>query len=179
MVLSYNNVYGGEGQNDFADCVITVTVLSIIEWEGEDFPNINLDDHADAPMDARADAPEGTSTYTLWTNSNVAISSDQTATSQLTDGTDVLITKYKLSTPGGDGASTTGATALDIAASFASTWTDHDEFLETPLAITHVNTDGGVEVMLSVQATNEADEVADSGDYTATQRLTATWVSDD
>lgn len=173
------NVYADDPGADFADCAITVTVESIIEWEGAWFPAIDLDAQSgDAPIDERGDDPTGTSAFTLWTNCNVELSADNTATARLTDGTDVLITKYQIATDG-DGVTATGATAGAVTASSSNVWTAYDTFLATPLAITHFNTDGGVEVTLSVQATNEADEVADSGSYSATQRITATWTSDD
>jgi len=194
-VLSYTTrlTFGDEVSPDTADCAITITVDTIIEWEGADeadhFPNISLDSQSDeAPITKRADAPEGSSDYTLWTNCNVVLTADTSTTAQLTDtdgaATDVLITKYKISTDGdGDataGITKTGATDSDISSSGASTWTLYSSFLSpTGLAITHAAGDGGVEVTLEVQATNEADEVADAGAYTATQTITATWDSDD
>jgi len=161
---------------DDATCDISVTVNEIMEWEPGNFPAIDLHTHADGPITTRTGAPEDTADFTLWTNGDVALSADDTA--QLTDGTDVLITKYKISTDG-DGSGTTGADGDAVTASHSDSWEDHDDFLDgsyAALAITHVATDGGVEITLEVQATNEADEVADAGDYTATQTITATWV---
>ncbi|HAL45169.1 MAG TPA: hypothetical protein DCP47_04540, partial [Phycisphaerales bacterium] len=141
---------GDDGGTDPATCAITITVDSIVEWEGsnpqgtaEPMPAIAL-----ANITDQASAPEGTSTLTLFTNSNVAISADNTDDSQLThtDGTvDTLVTKYKLATDGA-GAVATGATGAAVTAAAASTWTVHSSFLTpTALAITHVNTDGAVE----------------------------------
>ena len=161
---------------DTAECDITITVDSIIEWEGLAFAAIDLDSQ-ESSISAQADSPEGSAAYTLWTNCNVELSADNTATAQLTDGTDVLVTKYKISTDEA-GVTATGATVAAVAASGSDTYTLHNLFLDTPLAITHFNTDGNVEVTLEVEATNDADEVSDSGDYTATQTITATWVSD-
>jgi len=161
---------------DAATCAISVTVASIIEWEGANFAAIDLDAQ-EAAISAKAHTPEGSAAYTLWTNCNVELGADNTGTSQLTDGTDVLITKYKISTDG-DGDPETGAAAGAVTASSSDVYTVHNSFLSTALAITHFNTDGSAEVTLEVEASNEADEVADSGSYTATQTITATWTSD-
>jgi hypothetical protein len=176
MVISYNTkpAFGDNGGNDAATCDITITVNSIVEWEGANFAAINL-----AAIDAQGDEPNDSSVYSLWTNSNVALSADQTTASELThSGTvDTLVTKYKISTDG-DGDPNTGATAVDVGLSGSDVWTTYDLFLETALAITHYNTDGRVEVTLEVQASNDADNVADTGAYAAQQTITATWVSD-
>lgn len=180
VLMSFNTmpVYGADPGSDSATCAITITVNSIIEWEGANFAAINL-----AAITSQASAPTGNAIYTLWTNCNVELSSDRTNASELTHQrgvagmADMLVTKYKISTDG-DGVATTGATAADVLASSASTWTTYDNFLATHLQVTHFNTDGAVEVTLSVQATNDADNVADSGAYSATQTITAAWVSD-
>ena len=164
-----------------ATCAITVTVDTIIEWDG-DFPAIDLDSQ-ESTLDSQGDSPEGTSTFTLWTNCNLTLSSDQTALSQLyhsRDGganEDTLVTKYKISTDEA-GVTATGATAAAVTASSSDTYTVHSSFLSTALAITHFNTDGAVEVTLEVEATNDSDNVADSGAYEATQTITTAWVSD-
>ncbi len=166
---------------DTADCAISVTVDTIIEWEGADFPAIDLDSQ-ESSISAQADTPEGSSDYTLWINCNVAISANNTASgpAELTDGTDILVTKYKISTDG-DGDPATGATGTAVSNSNSDVWTEYDSFLATALQLTHFNTDGSVELTLEVEASNDPTghkEVADSGDYTATQTITATWVSD-
>ncbi len=167
-------VYAADPGDSVATCDISLTVDSIIEWEGGAFPNINL-----TTITAHADSPEGQSNYTLWTNCNVTIAADTlTNDARLTDGTDTIRTEYQLSTDG-DGDPATGADAAAIAASNSDEWTIHNLFLATPLLITHYNTDGGVEITLYVKAVQEADEVPDSGDYTAQQTLTAAWDSDD
>ncbi|MDD5010585.1 MAG: hypothetical protein PHQ00_00505 [Phycisphaerae bacterium] len=178
MAIGYNPraVFADEVGPDAAECAISVTVDSIIEWEDEDFPAIDLDSQ-ESSISAQATSPEGSAVYTLWTNCNVELSADNTATAQLTDGTDVLVTKYKISTDG-DGVTETGANAAAIAASGSDAYVLHNLFLATPLDIAHFNTDGAVEVTLEIEATNPSDEVADSGDYTATQTITATWTSD-
>ena len=45
---------------DTADCAISVTVDTIIEWEGADFPAIDLDSQ-ESSISAQADTPEGSS----------------------------------------------------------------------------------------------------------------------
>jgi hypothetical protein len=159
-----------------ATCAVSVTVDPIIEWEGANFAALAPDN-----ITAQASAPTASKVYTLWTNCNVALSADQTVASQLKHGAggeaDTLVTKYKIST-NGDGATETGATALAVTASGSDNYVIYSDFLETPLAITHVNTDGAVEITLFVEATNDTDNVADSGLYSATQTITATWVSD-
>jgi len=166
---------------DAATCAISITVDSIIEWEGANFAAIDLNSQ-ESSISAQADTPEGNAVYTLWTNCNVELSANNTASgpAELTDGTDILVTKYKISTDG-DGAATTGANATAISNSSSDVWTEYDSFLSTALQVTHVNTDGAAEITLSVEASNDPTghkEVADSGNYTATQTITATWVSD-
>ena len=180
IVISYNPrpAFGGTGQNDAATCDVNVIVDTIIEWEGANFAPIHL-----AHITAQASAPEDSKHYTLWTNCNVALSANNTTTAQLTHSRgggameDTLVTKYKISTDG-DGDPNTGATAGAVSASGSNDWKTYDQFLSTALAITHFNTDGSVEVTLNVQATNDADNVADTGNYEAVQTITATWVSD-
>ena len=157
--------------DDTATCSISVTVNTIMEWAGN-FTAITL-----TAISAQTDAPEDNETQTIYTNCNFEISADNTATAQLSSATDTLVTKYKLADDG-DGAATTGAGAAAEAASGIATWTAHDSFLSTALAMTHVDTDGAVDVTLYVQATNNAGEVADAGAYSATQTLTASWTSD-
>jgi hypothetical protein len=177
MVVPAKKIIGAEVGPDGATCAVSVTVDSIIEWEGLNFAPIAL-----TKIDNQSDTPEDSKTYTLWTNCNVTLSANNTAVAQLTDTVDVLVTKYKL-TIDGDGAAATGATATAIDNSDSDQFIEYDQFLNTDLAITHVNTDGNVEVTLHVQASNQDldghKQVADSGNYTATQTITATWGSDD
>jgi hypothetical protein len=187
MALSYyaRPAFGDNGGSDAAACTIDVTVNSIVEWEGthpQTFADIHL-----AAITARESAPTGSATITLWTNSDVALSADNTTASQLTytgsDRTtkDTLITKYMISTDFPE-TTHTGASAAAVAASHSDEWRDYDVFLKAaanaPLAITHYNLDGNVEITLEVQATNDSDSVADTGLYQATQTITATWTGD-
>ena len=180
MVISYNPrpAFGDTGQNDAATCDVNVIVDTIIEWEGANFAPIHL-----AHITAQASAPEGSSHYTLWTNCNVALSANNTTASQLTHqrgggaNEDTLVTKYKISTDG-DGDPNTGADSTAVQASHSDVYRTYDAFLTTALAITHFNTDGSAEVTLNVQATNDGDNVADTGNYEAVQTITATWGTD-
>lgn len=182
IAISYSPmpVFGEDPGDSVATCAITVSVLSIIEWEGAAFPAIDIDaESADAPIAAHADDPCGHSDFTLWTNCDVELSANiADNAARLTDGTDTLVTKYRILTDG-DGDPCTGAATLAVAASSSDVFTLYSSFLSEPLDITHVPTDGSVEVTLWVQATNEADEVSDSGSYSATQTITAAWVNDD
>ena len=157
--------------DDDATCDISVTVDSIMEWAGN-FTAISL-----TAISFQADAPQDSETQTIYTNCDLNISADNTVAAELSSATDVLITKYQLAQDG-DGALTTGATGADETTSGIATWTEYDTFLDTVLPITHIDTDGAVQITLSVQATNNAGEVADSGAYSAQQTLTAIWTSD-
>jgi hypothetical protein len=156
---------------DAATCAVSITVDSIVEWEGDNFAAL-----APANITAQADAPTDSETYTLWTNSNVVLTAKNTggaggAQLRHTDGTvDTLVTKYMIAFDG-DGVDDTGGTD-------SADWVDYTTFLNPGVAITHVNTDGAVEITLSVQATNNPDNVEDTGLYEAVQELTATWASD-
>lgn len=180
VMLCGMNAYADDPGDSVATCAITLTVDSIIEWEGAVFPAIDLDAQSllEAPITKHADSPTGTSSFTLWTNCNVAISANHSDAPRLKNGTDTIRTEYQL-TDDGDGVATTGATATEETNCGADTWTVHSSFLTNPMDITHVHTDGGVEITLSVRAVQETDEVPDSGNYSATQTLTAEWVSDD
>ena len=171
LCLTANLALAADPGDDTADCIIQVTVDTIMEWVG-DFTTINL-----TAIDDQTDISEGLETQTIYANCNFEIGALNTTTAQLSSATDALVTKYKLSSDG-DGSSTTGATAAAIAASASDAWTDYNNFLTTELAITHVDTDGVVVITLEVQATSPAGEVADAGSYTATQTLTASWTSD-
>lgn len=164
LLINTNLVWAADPGDDLATCDISVTVNTVMEWAGN-FANISL-----TAISAQADTPEGSQVQTLYTNCNLEISADNTTASQLSSATDILVTKYQLSYDG-DGVTATGGTDV-------GTWTDYDTFLATPSAVTHVDTDGAVDITLYVQASNPAGRVADAGSYTATQTLTASWTSD-
>jgi len=130
-------------------------------WES-DFAPIVLGN-----ITTRIASESGSSNVTLFTSGNAEISADNTATAQLSYGTDTLVTEYKLEFDG-DGSSATGGSVVN--------WTAYDSFLATPAAVTYVPDDNDVVVTLHVRASNYAGDVADAGTYTATQTLTAYWV---
>ena len=171
LLLNVDPLFALDPGDSTADCIIQVTVDTIMEWVGN-FTTINL-----TTIDDQTDISAGLETQTIYANCNFEIGALNTTTAQLSSATDTLVTKYKLSSDG-DGSSTTGATAGAIAASGSDTWTDYNNFLTTELAITHVDTDGAVVITLEVQATAPSGEVPDAGSYTATQTLTASWTSD-
>jgi len=150
-------------QSDTATCGITVTVDAIVEWDAAAFTAIGL-----ANITAQGDQPTGTSSLVLYTNGDVDLTADNDTDAQLSSATDALVTEYQL-TDDGDGTSGTGM-VTDV-----TTWTDYTTFLSPAVTVTHVSTDGAVNITLGVRASNPAGEVADTGAYSATQTLTATW----
>ena len=169
--VTANLAFAADPGDDSATCAVSVTVASIIEWEGGNFAAL-----APADITAQASAPTDSETYTLWTNCNVTLTATNTDLAELThsrDGgamEDTLVTKYKIAFDG-DGATATGGTD-------SADWILYSSFLSPALEITHFNTDGAVEVTLYVQATNDSDNVADTGLYQAVQTITAAWASD-
>lgn len=173
LCIATNLALAADPGSDAATCAISVTVNHIIEWEGTNFAAISLT----PAIAAQGDDPNGSATYTLWTNCNVVLSADVDADAELdNDGasTDVLVTEYKIATDS-NGVDGTGATSGAVSASSSGTWTGHATFLGTALAITHVDGDGAVEVTLYVKATNDGDNVVDQGDYSCSQTITAAW----
>jgi hypothetical protein len=83
------------------------------------------------------------------------------------DTAQILTTSYML-TDDGDGSTTTGGTNETV-------YTEYSTFISGGYTITHVAGDGVVVITLNAKAENPAGEVADAGDYTALQTLTATW----
>ncbi|MEN6386802.1 MAG: hypothetical protein ABFD79_16605 [Phycisphaerales bacterium] len=118
----------------------------------------------------KSDVQEGSSTITLDVSGfddEAIITANNEAGSVLTNGTDTLITEYKL-TFDGDGTSKSGGNSMENYVSAGS-------FLDPGMNIKYVPGDQEVEVKLHVRASNRADGVSDSGNYTATQTLTITW----
>ncbi len=166
LLLDANLVWAPDPGDQPATCSISVTVNTVMEWAGN-FSDIGL-----TAISSQADAPEGSQAQTLYTNCNLDIGADNTTAARLSSATDSLVTKYKLSYDG-DGVTATGGTS-------ENTWRDYSIFLvSSPAeAVTHVNTDGAVNITLYVQASNPNGEVADAGSYIAVQTLTASWTSD-
>jgi len=149
---------------DAATALVTVTVDEIIEWAAANFEEIHL-----LTITARGDAPEASKALVLYTNCDLDIIADKTTAARLTKTTDTLVTEYKLNYDfEADGANTWGVPSTD--------WEDYTTFLGAGgSAVTHETLDGAVNVTLSARASNAAGTLADAGDYTATQTLTATF----
>jgi hypothetical protein len=146
---------------DAATALVTVTVDEIIEWAAANFDTIAI-----AAITNQADTPSASQMLVLYTNCDLDITADHSAAAQLTKTTDTLVTEYKLEYDG-DGDPATGGATVD--------WTDYATFIPVGSAVTHYTLDGAVEVTLSARASNAAGTLADAGDYTATQTLTATF----
>jgi len=147
-----------------ATALVTVTVDEIIEWAAANFTEIHL-----LTITEQADAPEASQPLVLYTNCHLTITADITTepnNAQLKKTTDSLVTEYKLEYDG-DGDPDTGGTNVG--------WTDWTTFLSGGSAVAHVSLDGAVEVTLFARARNATGTLADAGDYTATQTLTATF----
>jgi hypothetical protein len=110
---------------------------------------------------------EGSSSAILSLNGDVEISAGNVPAAQLSFSGDTLVTEYKL-TFDGNGSTATGGTATD--------YKTYDEFLKPAVRVTYVTDDNDVEVTLHVRASNDADGLADAGEYIATQTLTVHWV---
>ncbi len=140
-----------------------VSSASTFMYWSDNFPDITVSEH----ITERDDIVSGNSTTTLHTSGDAEISADNSATAQLSLGSCTLATEYKL-TFDGDGSSATGGSTVD--------WTSYDSFLSLAAGITHISDDNDVELTLYVRASNQANQLADAGTYTATQTLTAHWV---
>lgn len=106
----------------------------------------------------------GQSNCRLRTNCDVEITADNSTASRLTGpGGDFLVTEY----------------ALSIDGSEEEPFAPYDSFLSTPVAVDYNGGDMGpwmdLEVTLRVRASNPPGEVANTGNYEATQTLTAHW----
>jgi hypothetical protein len=127
-------------------------------------------------ISSQSDVREGSSTIELnitTTDENAIITADNSTTAQLkdTDGAakDTLVTEYKL-TFDGDGTGTKSG-AADM-----QNYVEYNNFLLSEgIEVKYVPGDPTIGVTLWVRASNRAHNVADSGNYTATQTLTITW----
>ncbi len=130
-------------------------------WDGN-FSPITLQN-----IGNRDQVREGNSQITLFTSGDAEISADNSDAARLTEpGGDSLYTEYKLDFDG-DGVSKTGGSSVDF--------TSYDSFLSSPATVTHIPDDNDVEVTLYVRASNYSGQLADAGDYSATQTLTVYW----
>lgn len=110
---------------------------------------------------------QGSATATLFFNGDAEITADRTEAAQLSNGTDKLLTEYKLEFDG-NGSGNSGG--------IATSYEPYESFLLTPVTVTHVIDDNDVQITLYVRTSNNPDKLADSGLYNATQTLTITWV---
>lgn len=163
---------------------VEVHVSDVFEWENGGFDTIDVS----TDITSYGSDSEGTNTnITLYTNGDVTINAaDNTQLTHDGNNDETLVTSYKIESDG-DGINNTGAD--DTNADFVN----YDDFLDagSGYAITHVAGDGAVELTLSVMAENPSVDstppggsivntegaVADSGDYFATQTLTAAWTT--
>ena len=170
LVLLLNANLLGDPTDVDAKANVTVTVNTIMEWSAPSYTDITLT----PPIAAQSDAPEGSTNFTLYTNGDVHITANNTTggAAQLKLGTDpnqTLVTSYMLTDDGGDGSGYTGGTDQ-------TSYTLYDSFLSpTAYAITHVAGDGADIITLWAEAKNPSGEVADAGNYSAIQTLTAAW----
>ena len=135
---------------------------------GEDYMEwvSNFSDISLGTISSQSDQLSGSSTTSLLTSGNAAISADNAA--QLTNGSDDLVTEYKLTFD--DAGGTTGVDTPD--------WELYDMFLTVGNEgdVTYVADDNEVDVTLWVRVSNPVGRVADAGIYSVTQTLTASWV---
>ncbi len=143
-------------------CSALLLGADFMDWDA-DFDPIAL-----LSIGTRGQVREDSSSTTLFTNGDAEISANNSTTAQLSYGTDALFTEYKLEYDG-DGAAATGGSTVD--------WTTYNSFLTpTPSAVTWVAGDDDVVVTLHVRASNYPSQLANAGEYTATQTLTVHWV---
>lgn len=164
--------YGGTGTVNF-DYNITnpgdTTVWATVEGEKFMYWIGNFGEIALANIENRDQVCNASSQVTLSMNGDVEISADNSDTARLVEsGGDHLYTEYKLEFDG-DGVNTTGRETVDF--------TSYDSFLSSPVTITYVPDDNEVQVTLSARASNYPGQLANTGNYTATQTLTATWLN--
>lgn len=143
-------------------CSVLLLGENFMYWESN-FADIDIVEH----ITAQNSVVSGSSVATLNMNGDVSITSNK-SNAQLTNGSDTLVTEYKLTFDhtGGDGY--TGSSTVD--------WTDYNTFLDTAAVVTYVPDDNDVVVTLHVKASNYDGQLANAGTYTATQTLTVHWV---
>ena len=145
-------------------CKITCTVDVSVEWSDTDFPPIELPD-----LTSENSQVSGSASLVLYTNGDVTITADNSNSAQLSKGAlHNLVTEYCLEYDAAGAAQTGGSTV---------TWSDYDSFLSEASTVNHIPGDGAVEVILSVRAAYDRNAPPASGDYSATQTLTACWKS--
>ena len=162
----------------FATLALTIlptVICALNEYQWGTVTNIDIDTQ-DGHITSQGDVRVGTTTITLNISGDdpeAIITADNSTAAQLTDtdggATDTLVTKYNLKFDG-DGSSKSGGTSMED-----DVYVDYDTFLSGGVNIQYVNGDYDVQVTLSVKVSNRADNVSDSGVYSATQTLTVAW----
>jgi len=163
-----SNLVLADPANADATCNVSVTVDGIMEWQS-DFNDIAL-----TTITAQGDTPEDSDSIRLYTNGNVSITAQNGVAARLDHDTtdDTLVTKYKIAFDAAAGPDTYGTPGAK-----GATYQTYDQFLNgTAATVTHSTDDGSIVVTLYVQASNDPFELADAGDYSALQTLTAAWV---
>ncbi|OQA03736.1 MAG: hypothetical protein BWY69_00270 [Planctomycetes bacterium ADurb.Bin401] len=145
-----------------AQCRITCTVSSVVEWSDTYFEDIDLE------LNNKTKTSEGQASLTLYTNGDVVLTADNSKSSELSSGSISLQTEYQLHFDG-SGIDQTGAKPTD--------WCAFDTFLKEPVEIIHNPADGAVLVTLSVKASVDEINKNNTGEYYAIQTLTACWKS--
>ena len=146
-----------------AVCKISCTVASVAEWSEANFSDIDL-----GQITPKRKHSLGKAQLRLYTNGNVEINADNDNDAELLLGTSTLLTEYKLQYDGSGVTQTGGKTV---------TWFRYDKFLKKGSRIIHISGDGDVVVSLSVRASLKKKRPKQTGQYTATQTLTACWKS--
>ncbi len=120
-------------------------------------------------IDSQNQVREDSATTTLYTSGDAQISADNTPSgpAELSYASDTLVTEYKLAFDGNGSSATGGA---------GTAYAEYDSFLTPAVDVTYITDDNDVKVTLWVRVSNNSDEVADAGEYLATQTLTISWV---
>lgn len=144
-------------------CSASLPAGDFMYWE---HPNFNV--IAIPNISSKNQMCESSSSLILHTSGDAEIMADNSTAAQLSCGGDTLITEYKLSFDG-DGSTKTGGAD--------TSYETYDNFLKSHATIRHVSVpdDNDVVVTLSVRASNYPSDVADAGNYAATQTLTVVW----
>jgi hypothetical protein len=147
-----------------ATCKITCTVAEIVEWSKTSFPDIDIGE-----LTVKNKQASGEAELTLYTNGDITIIADNSNSAELSFGSHTLQTEYNLKFDGSGTGQTGGK---------STSWSSFDTFLKGGADIVHSHGDGAVVVTLSVKA-SIAEEInsENSGQYNATQTLTACWKS--
>lgn len=114
----------------------------------------------------QSDIKTASASVVLFTTGDCELSANRTIAARLSGEGDNLITEYKLEFDG-NGSSKTGSSTVD--------YESYDNFISSPLIITHVSFDDQVSITLSVRARNNPNNIANAGNYSATQTLTVSW----